>query len=43
MTELHFEPFVRLAALDDDQALIAWGGFWFRAPPAVLRRPRAPR
>jgi tartrate-resistant acid phosphatase type 5 len=28
--ELHFEPFVHLAGLDDDQVLIAWGGFWFR-------------
>ena len=28
--DLHFEPFVQLAGLDDDQALIAWGGFWFR-------------
>ena len=27
---LHFEPFLHLAGLDDDQALIAWGGFWFR-------------
>jgi tartrate-resistant acid phosphatase type 5 len=28
--DLHFEPFIHLAGLDDDQALIAWGGFWFR-------------
>ena len=28
--ELHFEPFLHLAALGDDEALIAWGGFWFR-------------
>lgn len=28
----HFEPFVHLAGLTDDQALIAWGGFWFRSP-----------
>lgn len=28
--DLHFEPFVHLAGLDDDQALVAWGGFWFR-------------
>jgi predicted phosphodiesterase len=27
--DFHFEPFVHLAGLDDDQALIAWGGFWF--------------
>jgi tartrate-resistant acid phosphatase type 5 len=26
---LHFEPFLHLAGLDDDQVLIAWGGFWF--------------
>ena len=25
----HFEPFVHLVDVDDDQALIAWGGFWF--------------
>ncbi len=30
---LHFEPFVHLADLDDDQVLIAWGGFWFRPFP----------
>ncbi len=30
---LHFEPFVHLAGLDDDQVLIAWGGFWFRPFP----------
>lgn len=28
--ELHFEPIVHLAGLTDDQALIAWGGFYFR-------------
>lgn len=26
---LHFEPFVHLAEVDDDQALVTWGGFWF--------------
>ncbi len=26
---LHFEPFVHLVDVDDDQALVAWGGFWF--------------
>lgn len=31
--DLHFEPFVHLAGLDDDQVLIAWGGFWFRPFP----------
>lgn len=28
--DVHFEPFVHLVDVDDDQALIAWGGFWFR-------------
>ena len=28
--EVHFEPFLHLAGLADDEALIAWGGFWFR-------------
>lgn len=27
--DLHFEPFLHLADVDDDQALVAWGGFWF--------------
>lgn len=27
--DVHFEPFVHLVDVDDDQALIAWGGFWF--------------
>ncbi len=31
---LHFEPFLYLAGLTHDDALIAWGGFWFRRPPA---------
>jgi hypothetical protein len=26
----HFEPFLLLAGLTHDKALIAWGGFWFR-------------
>ncbi len=30
----HFEPFVHLAGLTDDQALIAWGGFYFRRLPS---------
>ncbi|MDY7099871.1 MAG: metallophosphoesterase [Actinomycetota bacterium] len=29
---LHFEPFVHLAGLTHDDALISWGGFWFRMP-----------
>lgn len=32
--ELHFEPFVHLAGLTDDQALIAWGGFYFLRSPS---------
>lgn len=31
--DLHFEPFVRLASLGEDRALVAWGGFWFRPAP----------
>ena len=31
--DVHFEPFLHLADVDDDQALIAWGGFWFRPFP----------
>lgn len=27
--EVHFEPFLHLVDLDADEALIAWGGFWF--------------
>jgi tartrate-resistant acid phosphatase type 5 len=27
---VHFEPFLQLADLADDEALIAWGGFYFR-------------
>lgn len=26
----HFEPFLHLAGVADDEVLIAWGGFWFR-------------
>lgn len=32
MTQVHFEPFVHLAGLTHDDALIAWGGFYFRDP-----------
>ena len=28
--EVHFEPFLHLADLGEDHALIAWGGFYFR-------------
>ncbi len=28
--EVHFEPFLHLADLSSEDALIAWGGFWFR-------------
>jgi predicted phosphodiesterase len=30
MTDTHFEPFLHLAGLGDDEALLAWGGFHFR-------------
>ena len=32
MADIHFEPFVHLAGLTHDDALIAWGGFFFRDP-----------
>ena len=32
MTDIHFEPFMYLAGLTHDDALIAWGGFYFRDP-----------
>ena len=35
--ETHFEPFVHLAELGPDRALIAWGGFWFRREDAAER------
>ena len=35
--EVHFEPFLHLAALADDEALIAWGGFWFRRDDDAAR------
>ncbi len=28
-SEVHFEPFLHLADLSANEALIAWGGFWF--------------
>jgi tartrate-resistant acid phosphatase type 5 len=35
VADTHFEPFVHLAELGPDRALIAWGGFWFhREDPA---------
>ncbi len=34
MTETHFEPFLHLADVGPDRALVTWGGFWFhRASP----------
>ena len=37
--ETHFEPFVHLAELGPDRALVAWGGFWFeREDPAARWR-----
>ena len=32
MANSHFEPFVHLAGLTHDDALIAWGGFYFNDP-----------
>ncbi|MDX1621914.1 MAG: metallophosphoesterase [Nitriliruptorales bacterium] len=32
MVNIHFEPFLYLAGLTHDDALIAWGGFYFRDP-----------
>jgi hypothetical protein len=32
MSDSHFEPFVHLAGLTHDDALIAWGGFFFHDP-----------
>jgi hypothetical protein len=29
MTETHFEPFLYLADVGPDRALVTWGGFWF--------------
>ena len=29
MTETHFEPFLHLADVGPDRALVTWGGFWF--------------
>jgi hypothetical protein len=35
MTETHFEPFLHLADVGPDRALVTWGGFWFhRGGPA---------
>lgn len=38
-SDTHFEPFVHLGGLDDDSALIAWGGFWFRRTSEERWRP----
>lgn len=32
MADIHLEPFVYLAGLTHDDALIAWGGFSFQDP-----------
>ncbi len=32
--EIHFEPFLHLADLSAEDALIAWGGFWFHRESA---------
>lgn len=37
MTELRREPFIHLADLAHDRALIAWGAFWFTRPAADAR------
>jgi hypothetical protein len=35
MTDTHFEPFLDLADVGPDRALVTWGGFWFhRGSPA---------
>ena len=35
MTDTHFEPFLHLADVGPDRALVTWGGFWFhRGSPA---------
>ena len=34
MGDLHFEPFLHLAGLTHDDALVAWGGFWFHKADA---------
>jgi hypothetical protein len=35
--DTHFEPFVHLADVAPDRALIGWGGFWFRREDADSR------
>jgi tartrate-resistant acid phosphatase type 5 len=37
VTEIRFEPFVHLAELGPDRALVAWGGFWFRREDPAAR------
>ncbi len=44
MAETHFEPFLHLADVGPDRALVAWGGFWFHrveAPFVVPARTAA--
>jgi tartrate-resistant acid phosphatase type 5 len=35
--QLHFEPYVHLAGVGHDRALIAWGGFFFRRADGELK------
>jgi len=35
--ETHFEPFLHLADLSSEDALIAWGGFWFQRQSSDAR------
>ena len=37
MAETHFEPFLHLADVGPDRALVTWGGFWFHREDADAR------
>jgi tartrate-resistant acid phosphatase type 5 len=37
VTETHFEPFLHLADVGPDRALVTWGGFWFHRESADAR------
>ena len=37
MAETHFEPFLHLADVGPDRALVTWGGFWFHREHADAR------
>ena len=39
MAETHFEPFLHLADVGPDRALVTWGGFWFHREDADADRP----